>query len=71
VNGYLVDPSSPAALAGAIIEMLREPATIKRMGQASHRLVARFDVRQSAALLQEMYTAVADGPQELPTPGFG
>jgi glycosyltransferase involved in cell wall biosynthesis len=71
VNGYLVEPRSPAALAGAMIKMLQEPAEMRRMGEESHRLAKRFDVRRSASLLREVYTAVAGGKRGHPAPRFG
>jgi glycosyltransferase involved in cell wall biosynthesis len=56
VNGFLVPPRNPQALAAAMESFLTEPALASRMGAESGRLVAeRFDVeRVNAAMLKAM-----------------
>lgn len=45
-NGRLVPPRDPSALAGAMIELARDPSLVRRMGEASRRLAERrFDAR--------------------------
>jgi len=52
VEGLLVPPGSPAALADAITRVLADPALGRRLGQAGRsRVVAAFDARGQAALL--------------------
>lgn len=46
VNGFLVPPRDPPALAGALARFVEEPALIVRMGAASRRLAeTKYDVR--------------------------
>jgi glycosyltransferase involved in cell wall biosynthesis len=42
VNGWRVAPESPAALAGALLRVLSDPATAQRMGAEARRLSAGF-----------------------------
>ena len=53
VNGYLVPPRDPAALAEAMRRFVDSPDLIPALGRESRRLAeARFDVhRQNARLL--------------------
>lgn len=53
VNGYLVPPRDPAALAETLLRLVQEPGALARMGTASRRIAEqRFDVRAvNAALL--------------------
>lgn len=43
VNGYLVPPQDPRAMAAAIRKVLRDPGTAKAMGQASLAVAASHD----------------------------
>ena len=58
LNGYLVEPSAPDALAGAIVKMLGDRTKMKRMGEESYRLAQQFDARNSALVLQKTYSLV-------------
>jgi glycosyltransferase involved in cell wall biosynthesis len=60
VNGYLVAPRAPEALAQAITKILEAPATRRSMGKESSRLAKQFDVRRSALLLREMYCVLVE-----------
>ena len=52
VNGYLVPPRDPAALAETLLRIVEEPGALERMGAASRRIVEeRFDVRAVNAVL--------------------
>jgi glycosyltransferase involved in cell wall biosynthesis len=57
-TGLLVPPGDPAALAGAIGELLADPARARRMGEAGRRAVeARFTSRHMADDLHAVLTA--------------
>jgi glycosyltransferase involved in cell wall biosynthesis len=46
-NGLLVPPGDPAALAGAMVRLLRRPDLIPSMSRASRELAAQqFDCRR-------------------------
>jgi glycosyltransferase involved in cell wall biosynthesis len=60
VNGRLVPPGDPPALARAILELARQPEERQRLGEAAHAAVAaRYSVaamlRQLAALYLELW----------------
>ena len=56
VDGRLVPPGDPAALAAAIVELLRDPDLRRRLGQAGYRTVAdRFSVDAQVRRIQELY----------------
>lgn len=56
LNGFLVPPCDPRALADAIERFVVDPTLINAMGEASRRLAAEhFDVRSvNAAMMKEM-----------------
>jgi glycosyltransferase involved in cell wall biosynthesis len=57
-TGLLVPPGDPDALAGAILSLWAQPATILGMGQAGRRRVEEhFDVRRMVAAYEAMYLA--------------
>lgn len=64
VEGLLVPPGSPSALADAIGVLLRDPALRRRMGEASRRrAVERFDERRVTADVVDAYRSLLDsGP---------
>jgi len=54
VNGFLVPPRDPEALAEAMERFILHPELIERMGQASRRLAEeRFDVRRANLRIME------------------
>jgi len=58
-NGLLVRPSDPEHLAGAIAELLRDPAAAERMGQAGRQRAEREHRPEVAlAALDRLYLAV-------------
>lgn len=60
VNGFLVPPRNPAALAAAIERFCHDPALIKTMGQASrHFAQTRFDVHKVNAMMMAAMNMVS------------
>lgn len=56
VNGCLVDPGDPEALARAILELHRHPEARQRLGQAARRtVVARYSLEAMLHKLEELY----------------
>jgi glycosyltransferase involved in cell wall biosynthesis len=59
VNGALVPPDDPRALAGAIEPLLRSPARIDAMGEeARGRVAAQFDAERN---FERLYALMANG----------
>jgi glycosyltransferase involved in cell wall biosynthesis len=55
-NGFLVPPGSPAALARRILDLLRDPALRKTMGEKGREIVAtEFDVEQMRVSYDALY----------------
>jgi glycosyltransferase involved in cell wall biosynthesis len=55
VEGLLVAPSSPQALAAALVEVAGDPARREAMGRAAARRAALFDVARAAQRHAELY----------------
>ena len=69
VTGLLVPPDDPAALAGALLELIRDPAQARQMGKAGHaRVHAHFSAAAMIAKTAAVYaacskqTSTTDGP---------
>ncbi len=59
-TGFLVPPRDPAALAGAMVRMLRSRALMSRMGEGGRaRVLERFDERRIVALQVRHLDALA------------
>jgi glycosyltransferase involved in cell wall biosynthesis len=57
-----VPASSPAALADALVEMMRDPAELRRLGQAGRRRAeTHFDIRRMVGHYEAMYEAALAG----------
>jgi L-malate glycosyltransferase len=55
-NGFLVPPGAPAALARRLLDLLRDPALRKRMGERGREIVAtEFDVDQMRVSYDALY----------------
>jgi glycosyltransferase involved in cell wall biosynthesis len=55
VNGFLVPPGDPAALAQQVITLLNEPTLAQQMGAAGQQRVAEFDVRRMVEQIAQLY----------------
>lgn len=63
-NGYLVDPWDLSAFARAVVDLAGDSALSHRLGRRGRRIVEeRFDVREIAGQIEEIYTSVAGGPE--------
>lgn len=54
-QGLLVPPRDPAALAGAIVTLLGDPAARQRLGDAARARAARFDISLAMHRMEEVY----------------
>ncbi len=60
-NGLLVAPGDAAGLAGAILELLADPAKARRFGlHGAAKVAAEFDQERSAEMLKSLYTAAIE-----------
>jgi glycosyltransferase involved in cell wall biosynthesis len=64
-NGLLVPAGEPAALAQAIVELLRNPSQAAQMGQFGRTHVSEFGARKMVGEIAELYT------QQLAQKGLG
>jgi len=55
VNGLLVPPGQPAALAQAVIRLLRDPQMARRMGEAGRALADEFGARKMVGEIVNLY----------------
>jgi starch synthase len=55
VNGLLVPPRDPAALAGAILDVLEDPAAARRRAEAARASVRAFDLAATVAATAALY----------------
>lgn len=59
VTGYLVPPRNPGRLAGAMIEILKDPQKAKAMGSAGRKRAKRlFDIKDTAKKFERLYGQV-------------
>lgn len=59
VNGLLVPPSNPSALAAAIVALLEDEATAQKMGQEGRRIVeSHFSIKRNVDKTQEIYLRI-------------
>ena len=64
VNGLLVPPRDPAALAAALLRLHRDAEFARRMGSAGRRQVEqRFDIRRMIARYERLYLGLPDSPR--------
>ncbi len=58
INGRLVPPADPSALAEAVIALLRDPGTTHRMGQAGLARVHEFSTAKMVDDIARLYEAL-------------
>lgn len=59
VDGLLIDPNDPAALATAILELIRDPDKRKRMGRAGHqKTLARYTWETITDKVESVYSQI-------------
>jgi len=58
VTGKLVPPANPLALAGAVVDLLRDKAKAAAMGAAGHKRAAIFSIESNVEKTQEIYAGV-------------
>jgi glycosyltransferase involved in cell wall biosynthesis len=62
LNAVVVPPRDPIALGNAIVELLKDPSRQEKLSKAGRRRAGDFDIRKAVARIEEVYTAVLDGP---------
>ena len=61
VNGRLVPPGEPAALANAICELLADPELAARLGGAARRSIdERFSIARMVASTEQLYRSLLE-----------
>jgi glycosyltransferase involved in cell wall biosynthesis len=58
VHGRVVPRRDPAALAAAIVELLRDEGLRARMGRAARERARRFDIRSAVRRMEQVYEAL-------------
>ncbi len=69
VNGRLVPPGQPVALANAICELLANPSLAARLGQAARQSInERFSMARMVAATEELYLSLLERRRPMPAP---
>ncbi len=63
VSTLLVDAGDAAALAGALVRVLRDRALAERLAAGGPGVAARFDVREMAGRVDDLYDEVLERPR--------
>ena len=64
-TGHLVPPGAPAAIAGRVVELLRDPEAARRMGAEGRRVVEReFSVEQMVMSYDALYRSCLETTRE-------
>jgi glycosyltransferase involved in cell wall biosynthesis len=68
VNGLLVPPGDPRAMASAIAALLRDPSRARRLGDAARQSIyERFSMERMALATTQLYEALLDGQVQVST----
>lgn len=71
-NGYLVPPGAPAALARRLLDLLRDPALRRRMGERGRRIVEEeFGLAQMRLSYDALYQDLTEDPSPRIVAGLG
>lgn len=71
-NGYLVPPGAPAALARRLLDLLRDPALRRRMGERGRRIVEEeFGLAQMRLSYDALYQDLTQDPSPRIVAGLG
>ncbi|ACL66157.1 glycosyl transferase group 1 [Anaeromyxobacter dehalogenans 2CP-1] len=71
-NGFLVPPGAPAALARRILDLLRDPALRRRMGERGRRIVEEeFGLAQMRLSYDALYQELTEDPSPRIVAGLG
>lgn len=72
VNGMLVPPGDPRAMAAAIAALLASPDRARRLGDAARQSInARFSMQRMVSATERLYEALLDGRTEVSTLATG
>jgi len=71
VNGLLVDPESPAALAQSLITVIRDPELRARLKSVARDSVCQLDLKAATALQVEFYQALLEASNRWRGPSVG
>jgi glycosyltransferase involved in cell wall biosynthesis len=72
VNGLLVPPGDPTAMASAICRLLENPIRAARLGQAARQLInERFSMERMVNRTEQLYHALLDGRTRVSTLATG
>jgi glycosyltransferase involved in cell wall biosynthesis len=61
-TGWLVPPASAGALAGGILELLRDPDLRRRLGSAARTAAERFDASRRVADYESLFERLSGDP---------
>jgi glycosyltransferase involved in cell wall biosynthesis len=68
VNGVLVPPGDPGAMARAVSDLLLDPARARLLGNAARQSInKRFSMERMVSATEQLYQALLDGRPELST----
>jgi glycosyltransferase involved in cell wall biosynthesis len=62
INAVVVPPRNPMALGNAIVDLLNDPSRREELSKAGKLRAGDFDIRRAVARIEQVYTAVLDGP---------
>lgn len=72
VNGLLVEPGDPAALANAICDVLAQPELARRLGFAARESITeRFSIDRMVSATEELYLSLLDKRRCVTAPAAG
>src|SRR4051794_17161758 len=68
VNGLLVPPADPTAMAASICDLLADPDRARRLGEAARQSIEeRFSMERMVSATEQLYRALLDGRRRVAT----